>query len=628
MQKVKKQLKQIPQEKVQPSYPALELAANHFIFNKWFQYALIFIVSIAIYSNTIIGYDYTLDDVIVITKNNFTLKGFDGIKDILTKDTFDGYTSVKNLVAGGRYRPLSVVTFAIEIGLFGPGHPARSHFINVLLYGIMVLLLFKLMRDHLFKNNSLIALIAALIFAIHPIHTEVVANIKSRDEIMASMFIFLSLHLFFNYQGNKKISSMILSFVCFFFSLMSKETVLTYNAVIPLIFYFFYKKSFGESIVKTLPFIGVTVLFLMMRFRITGFSAGQNNDILNSPYLYATPVEAFATKVWVMLRYLWLLFFPHPLTYDYTYNQIPYIKLSNLKFLISAAINLFLIAYALIKMKTRSIISFSILVYFIALSIVANFVFDVGAPMGERFLFHSSIGFSILAAYAIMNFVYNSHILTFDYRKILSIGSVILILLMGSFKTIDRNKAWKNEDVLYVVDGEVSSNSAHATMNSAVSYVNLANKAADSTLKKMYFRRGISQFKKAIVIHPKFADAYVNMGATYYMLKNTDSTAFAWEMAKKYSPAHPLLPGYFQVLSNLCYNEGLQYYQKGSIEKAREYYEKALRYNDKNVEALYNLGGSYLIKGDTKKAREYWERVLQINPNHPEVNKWISQIPK
>src|SRR6185369_7431243 len=101
-----------------------------------------------------------------------------------TRDTFDGYTNVKNLVAGGRYRPLSVITFAIEIGIFGPGHPAKSHFVNIVLYGLLVVMLFKFMRDHLFKNNSLIPFIAALIFAIHPIHTEVVANIKSRDEIM------------------------------------------------------------------------------------------------------------------------------------------------------------------------------------------------------------------------------------------------------------------------------------------------------------------------------------------------------------------------------------------------------------------------------------------------------------
>lgn len=628
-QKNKKPQKPLTQDKKVISYPSLgEPGSNHWFFNKWFQYLFLFIVSIVLYSNTIF-HDYTLDDVIVITKNSFTQKGFGGIWDILTKDTFDGYTTVKNLVAGGRYRPLSVITFAIEIGIFGPGHPAIAHFINVLLYGLAVVMLFKFMSDYMFRNNPLIPLIAALIFAIHPIHTEVVANIKSRDEIMATIFIFLSLQLFFNYQDNKnKKWLLVTSLVCFFLSLMSKETVLTYNAIIPLLFYFFYNKDLKESILKTLPFIAVTVLFLFMRFRITGMSSGQNNDILNSPYLYANAQEAFATKTWVLLRYLWLLFFPHPLTYDYTYDQIPYVKIFHPKFLASFAINAALIVYAFKTMKNRSIVSFSILVYFIGISIVSNFAFDVGAPMGERFLFHSSIGFSILMAYGIMVFVFNAKTGTFETRKMLSIVFVALIFVLGSFKTIDRNRDWENEDVLYVVDGEVSPNSAHATMNSAVSYVNLANKAADSTQKTIYFKKGIEQFKKAIAIHPKFADAYVNMGATYYMLKNTDSTAMAWEMAKKYSPAHPLLPGYFLVLSNLCYNEGLKYYQKNNVEKAVEYYNKSLKYNDKNIDALYNLGGSYLVKGDVNKAREYWTRVLEIKPDHAEVNKWMSQISK
>lgn len=611
------------------NYPILNgFNAKHLIFQKWFQYLFLFILTFLIYSNTIL-HDYTLDDVIVITKNSFTQKGFAGIKDILTKDTFDGYTNVKNLVAGGRYRPLSVITFAIEIGLFGPGHPAIAHFINVLLYAFLIVLLFKFMKDHLFKNNPLLALLAALVFAIHPIHTEVVANIKSCDEIMATIFMIVSMQLFFDYRQkqNRKIL-FALSLFCFFLSLMSKESVLTYNAIIPLVFYFFKGKELKESIYKAFPFIAVTIVFLIMRFKITGLSASQNNDILNSPYLYASGVEAFATKVWVLLRYLWLLFFPYSLSYDYTYNQIPYVKIANVKFLMSLLINGGLIYYAFKTMKDRNIISFCILIYFIGISIASNFAFDIGAPMGERFLFHSSIGFSVFLSYSIFYFTEKINWNTLKLRRTIAGTFVALIAVLGIFKTVDRNFDWKNEDVLYIVDGKTSPNSAHATMNSAVSYVNLANKESDSTQKKIYFEKGISEFKKAIVIHPKFADAYINMGATYYMMKDVDNTAMAWEKAKELSPNHPLLVGYFSVLSNMCYNEGLKYYQQKNIAKAIAYYQQSLKYNDKNTDALYNLGGSYLSIGDLAKAREMWTKVLQIKPDHAEAKKWLNQISK
>ena len=178
-------------------------ASGNFLNNKPLQIAILLLISFGFYFNTIL-HDYALDDVIVITKNKFTLLGFSGIVDLLTKDTFDGYTTVKDLVAGGRYRPLSVVTFALEIGFFGQNHPAISHFVNVLLYCSIVLMLFLFLDKFLFSKNSLLSFLSTLIFAVHPIHTEVVANIKSRDELMALLLTLISLYLFFTYLLNRK----------------------------------------------------------------------------------------------------------------------------------------------------------------------------------------------------------------------------------------------------------------------------------------------------------------------------------------------------------------------------------------------------------------------------------------
>ncbi|MDD4150951.1 MAG: hypothetical protein PHE33_13085, partial [Bacteroidales bacterium] len=166
-----------------------------------------------LYGNTI-GNDYALDDAIVITGNQFTQKGIKGIPDIFKYDTFTGFwlssypgqtasqiQEEKKLVAGGRYRPLSLSTFALEVEIFGKkikdangqivyrGNPTISHFINILLYFLTTCLLYIILLRLIPPKNDgkwyfSFAFIASILFLAHPIHTEAVANIKGRDEIM------------------------------------------------------------------------------------------------------------------------------------------------------------------------------------------------------------------------------------------------------------------------------------------------------------------------------------------------------------------------------------------------------------------------------------------------------------
>src|ERR1017187_8512399 len=98
-------------------------------------YWLLLAIAMVVYGNSIFN-NYALDDAMVITENAFTQKGISGIKDILTADTFFGFFKENtNNVAGGRYRPLSLVTFALEYQFFGLS-PHFSHFINILLFGL------------------------------------------------------------------------------------------------------------------------------------------------------------------------------------------------------------------------------------------------------------------------------------------------------------------------------------------------------------------------------------------------------------------------------------------------------------------------------------------------------------
>ena len=109
--------------------------------NKYYIYLIITVLCFVLYGNTLQN-KYALDDTLVYTANTFTKQGFKGLHDIFAYDTFTGFFGKdKNLVAGGRYRPLSLVTFATEVEFFGDA-PAISHFINILLYILTCILLF------------------------------------------------------------------------------------------------------------------------------------------------------------------------------------------------------------------------------------------------------------------------------------------------------------------------------------------------------------------------------------------------------------------------------------------------------------------------------------------------------
>ena len=216
-------------------------------------YLVILLFAFAFYGNTVLN-DYALDDAIVITQNDFTLKGVNGIKDIFSTELFTGFFKVKkDLVVGGRYRPLSLATFAMEVEIFGQ-NPYISHLINVLLFGLIGILLYEILL-RLFKKYKTkdiwylnLPLIVSLLYLAHPIHTEVVANIKGRDELLSLLGVFIAFLYTLKYLETKKTKFLLFSFLGFLGSMFSKEIGVTFLLTIPLAIWFFtdskWKKHF------------------------------------------------------------------------------------------------------------------------------------------------------------------------------------------------------------------------------------------------------------------------------------------------------------------------------------------------------------------------------------------------
>ncbi|MES2704215.1 MAG: tetratricopeptide repeat protein [Bacteroidota bacterium] len=581
------------------------------------QAIIVGLLSFLFYCNTYKN-EYALDDTIVIVKNEYVHQGFAGIKDILTKDAFDSYYkqfNSQNQLSGGRYRPLSIITFAIEQQLFGAisktdvdsfitygisfdmHTPAEKkflnqmhirHMVNVLLFTLSVIALLYFLRYVVFRNNHIVALIATILFAIHPVHTEVIANVKSRDEIMSLLFICLTFIHAFRYQelGDKK--NLIYSLVFYLLAFLSKEYAIAMMILLPLSFILFNRSAFSTAVKNTLPYIGVVAVYALLRLQVVQpMSAASDADILNNPYAYATEVEKLATRIATSLNYFRLLIFPHPLTADYSYNTIPYKDFSNIIVWISLAIHAFMVwlmfalfrkfmateeprvaipdttRYTIIgitmRRETLAIICFGLAFFLSHLLLINNFIFNIGATMGERLIYHSSVGFCIIAAYLL-------------YKGIEKIGSVstgnaalVAVMVIGiglcGYKVLGRNADWQNDETLFNHDIGISPNSVLVNANVASSLINMAETEKDEAKKKEDLRKGIAYYDKAMSIHKSFVSGFMNRGVAYMKLGMPDSAKANYDQVKALYPNYP-------KLYEIYYNLGVCYYFNKMVPQA------------------------------------------------------------
>jgi hypothetical protein len=189
-------------------------------------YYLIGLFTFFIFANTI-GNGYNLDDEIVTNGHALTSQGLSAIGEIFTSNY---YSDAMGYAFG--YRPIVHLSFALEHELFGE-KPGVGHLINVILFVLSVVLFFKLLIKWVGEKNLLFAGIAALLFAVHPIHTEVVASLKNRDELLAFLFVIWACLSAHNYLEKGKWLSLISIILLFSLAMLSKKSVYPMAFIIP-----------------------------------------------------------------------------------------------------------------------------------------------------------------------------------------------------------------------------------------------------------------------------------------------------------------------------------------------------------------------------------------------------------
>ncbi|HEY4799949.1 MAG TPA: tetratricopeptide repeat protein, partial [Bacteroidia bacterium] len=319
--------------------------------------------------------------------------------------------------------------------------------------------------------------------------------------------------------------------------------------------------------------------------------------------------ESFATKFFILFRYISLLIFPHPLSCDYGYNQIPYISLFSYKFIFSFLLIITLAGIALFTFRSRSIFSFCILYFFVTISIGTNFIADLGTLMAERMLFQPSLAICIL--FSVLYFqIKNKH-------KIFSGNILALVFVLFSIKTFARNFDWKNNETLYLADVHSAPNSVRTNQYASEWYLIKADAEPNMELKRTYFEKAIYYSECSLRIYPDNPTSLCDLGRAYSGVFDFIRSADCFEKAYKLKPDYPEIKTWMITLSDILYKKGNGYYENDNFPEAIKYYKKAVQLNENNTEAWYDLGVNYFLVNDSVDATKAWIEVKKLDPNHP-----------
>ncbi|MDP3555857.1 MAG: tetratricopeptide repeat protein [Bacteroidota bacterium] len=801
----------------QPTFPELSNTFKYFTFlTHKMAMVIIGVVGFTFYITSING-EYALDDGIIIHQNDHVIKGIRGIQGILTKDAYESFyrrMCATDQLAGGRYRPLSVISFAIEqefmgayrtglylkvedsnkngildkdlvsytspcgrpetnyeyndfVDLNGDGMAQQNecyncwdtnknfkndsdedlnidgvfnevdcqvykanvrHFNNIWTFALGCVFLYLVFSRYFFRTNQDLAFLAALLFTMHPIHSEAIANVKSRDEIFSLIFISLTFLYSFKYMETKKPLDLFWASIMFLLALLSKEYGIMLLILVPLAVYTFtdndfdiktfsktkefkqtifigltfvvcayfmlyLKRSFdmhalpGAKPIKSFwvfPFIFVGVsmfllgankknnfqklmswfyfvmlFYLAMRLMAVKLKPGvPDTEILNNPYLLATGEERFCTKAYVLLKYFWLQCFPHPLSSDYSYNTIEYRHFTSWDFIASIILHIGIVVGAIKYTLKKHLLGFALMTYIVFALLIGNVLMDIGATMGERLIFHSNIGFCILAAWVILKGFDKLAAIALNIRRAVLITIVLVVGFLFGCKTWERNYDWKNDVTLFLKDVNTMPNSVLVLGNAGARWVDLADTkeitgiqvvGQDSTRYNDYngtlhitdeevkeggyaskrdaaLYKGIGFLKHAIELHPRYVNGYLNLGLAYFKLRKDFEALYYWKNAERLYPNNPYLRNYYIVYYNDLKNRGATYFNRGRMDSAAVAYRKCTLLDPYNPEGWYNLGGAYFNSQRYVKAKESWERALQLNPNYAEVKRVLPMI--
>jgi len=574
--------------------------------------AILTVVTVGLNINTVRNY-YNLDDYHIAKNNPDFEQGIRAIPRIFVTQ----YSSQDDKSFG--YRPLIRSSFAIEYQFFGK-NPYISHFFNVIFYLIIILLLYKVLRRLLRDYHYLFPFFITLLFSAHPIHTEVVASLKNRDELFMLIFGLLALDQAIRYADTRKNKFIYWAMGMMFLSALSKPTAAAFFFIIPLSLYFFTNLDLRAVVRFTIPIAVISLLAALGPFLYLPAHDRTLTMLENPLAVEGGFVNHLAYAGFSLYYYLRLLLVPHPLRYYYGYNLFPDINFSNIWVILAIVLHVGLFIYAILKLRQKHILSFAILAYLTSIFLFTNLVKPSPGIIAERFLLIPSIAFCMVLTYFIYRlFFHNPEVKKLPGLKAYGIIAVIvLILIPYSAKTYVRNQQWRTEYTLYKADMPYLYNSFKGNDLLANEIMKSVNRELAKPVNVLKFvepqiKEAISYWERAIEILPEASSPYRNLGIIYSRIyKDYDTAIYFFRKTLELEPDDPMT----------FFNLGMTYESKGEYTRAIEFLQKSLDIDSTSINTRSRMANIYYGLGDFRKAIELNQDIIRISPREalPYVN--------
>uniref|UniRef100_A0AAQ5XFV2 dolichyl-phosphate-mannose--protein mannosyltransferase n=1 Tax=Amphiprion ocellaris TaxID=80972 RepID=A0AAQ5XFV2_AMPOC len=549
------------------------------------RYAVLVALCVLCYSNSLRG-ELVHDDVWAII-NNPDVRPGSSLGNIFSND-FWGKRMADN-TSHKSYRPLCILTFKLNV-LLGGMTPLYFHIVNMCLHCAVTCLLMQTCERCVFEDSRL-AFITALLFAVHPVHTEAVSGIVGRADVLACLLFLLTFLSYVRSVGEcdsedslpSTVStwSLLISLLLGTCAMLVKETGITvfgvcllYDALVfstPLSTQPQSRTQPSSPSSTTWPSpplrrretrspglpgqagkssgVPVTGAILVSRLRPRGL--GGRGEILTYSYLLSFNA--------------WLLLAPVVLCYDWQVGSIPLVEalgdMRNVSTVLLAMVMVALCLHCIFSLREVLVGMLFLVFPFIPAS---NLFFRVGFVVAERVLYMPSMGYCILVAHGLGRLC---SVVGRFAAMVLSV-SMLMLLLLFSWKTVQQNNVWLSREALF------RSGIQTLPHNAKVHY-NYANFLKDSSRHQ----EAIHHYNTALRLYPRHASAMNNLGTLTH-----------------------------------------------SPEEAERYYRKALDTNPQHNRALFNLGNLLKSQGKEKKAEALLRDSIRFGPHFADAYSSLASL--
>ncbi len=537
---------------------------------------------------------------------------------------------------GTYYRPLTVLSFALDRALYGSS-AWGFHLTNVFLHALAGCLVFALVQT-LVRSRSA-GLAAALVTVVHPVNTEAVAHVSARGDLLVAIFVIAGVREVL--RRRPRVWAIALSVLG---ALVSKESGL----VLPILLVWVdviwcpTRESLHHYALRRIRRVhvwsAVSVLaWLALRWNATGSLAHVRPSPLDNPLIVESTLTALFTLPHQLFEYARLLVYPASLSVDYGFAQLPVVESPD-PMLVVLAVAVVLCGRLLRStLQNAPALSLAIGILLLPILLVTNPLLPAGSMVAERYLYLSTIGLATVVAYSGHRFrpVWPAALSKPPVRW----AALSIVLAAAGVRTDQRVDDWQSDETLFASAVEASPRSIRSHIN----YAHTLSKRGDYLAASAVLTRAIAvappmpilhlrladalrhtgrndaalvQYKNAARLNPNVVEAWVGVGNTALAL-NRDA-----EAERVLERAVAMLPGSFETLNQL----GIAYHRRGKFPDAQNAYRSAIHENGRSAHVYFNLGVALASDNKPVEAAEAFENAVSLQPTLLPAHRYLAQL--